>query len=331
MQPTPRVLRGPTLPPRLLDLEDSPERLHLLGELPRGPSVAIVGTREPTPEARHFAARLARDLARAGIAVLSGGALGIDSAAHLGALRGRGTTVVVAPAGFGKPYPEGNRRLFASIVTRGGAYLSLAEAGAPAERAVFFARNSCLVALSHVLVVVEAGLRSGARNAAAWARKLGRPLLVVPGAPWNPRATGCLLELRRGADLCTGATDVLRALERCLAVPAGTASRVEPPSAQLSESTPPPERDAPFQSELPFSARAGGTDAARVLASVRSGACHLDQICEQTGLAPAAVQNHLLTLTLEGVLVPDPAGGLGAAPAKRPVSRRKARKRINKH
>jgi len=307
------TLAGPLLPVRLQDLPRPPRRIHVLGELPRGPGVAIVGSRHPTREARYFAFRLARDLARAGITVLSGGAEGIDGAAHLGALRGRGATVVVAPAGFEKPFPAFHRALFEHVVARGGAYLSLR---APSEPAFgFFARNACLVALAHVLVVVEAKYRSGARNAASWARRLGRPLLIVPSAPWIPAGRGCLLELRLGGKLCTGSEDVLDALEESLVLPPRPKQRTAP---------------AAEQTELPFTAPAPATaldaEARLLLEAVRAGARHLDAVCERSGLSAAAAQRLILTLTLEGVLAADPAGRLGVTPAGSSVSRRKSLK-----
>src|SRR6185503_20147276 len=123
-----------------------------------------------------FAEALSHDLARAVVAVFSGGAKGIDTAAHVGALRAGGATVVMAPAGFDRPFPERNAPLFERIVAEGGAYVSLLADDEPATPVSFFPRNACLVALAHVLVVVEAGFRSGARNAARWARALARPL-----------------------------------------------------------------------------------------------------------------------------------------------------------
>ena len=128
-----RCLTGSSLPGRLADLAAPPERLFLRGELPRGPAVAIVGTRYPSARAKMYARTLAKELARAGVAVISGGAKGIDSAAHLGALAVGGATVVVAPAGFKRPFPEKNAALFAQVVEQGGAYLSLVEANVPGE------------------------------------------------------------------------------------------------------------------------------------------------------------------------------------------------------
>jgi DNA processing protein len=285
------------LPPRLLDLRRPPRTLYLRGDLPRAPAVAIVGTRRPSDDARHFARTLAAELAGEGVAVLSGGAAGIDTEAHLGALDARGVTVVVAPAGFDRPFPEQNAELFREVVERGGAYLSLVPDGVAAKRGSFFRRNACLVALSHLVVVVEAPFRSGACNAAAHARRLGRPLYVVPHAPWHALGRGCLLELKRGARPLESAKDLLRALAEArlhvvAAPPAGSsASGVQ---ACLDFSGP----DEP------------SLDPDRIVSALRAGAEHADGICELTGLSSARVQHGILTLTLGGVLVADPAGRL---------------------
>jgi DNA processing protein len=308
-----RVLEGPSLPPRVADLATPPERLFLLGDLPRGPTVAIVGTRRASREGRHFAGHLAASLCRSGIAVISGGAEGIDTRAHQGALRVRGTTVVVAPAGILNPYPAENGPLFRRILARGGAYLSLQPDDVPAPRGGFFERNACLVALAHAVVVVEAGVRSGARNAAKWARRLGRPLLAVPWSPWLERGEGCNLELRLGAKVCTGTGDVVRELERIFVMPQGS-------------SAPAPNRPRDVQEELAFRVEPGDPGARAVLRAVAAGARHLDAVCAASGLPPGEAQRHVLTLTLEGVLVADPGGGFSALPAKRPVSISKSSK-----
>jgi DNA processing protein len=295
-----RILSGPGLPHRLADLAEPPEALYVRGELPRGPSVAIVGTRYATAKGRRFTRELAGALARAGVVVLSGGAKGIDTAAHVGALEGGGPTVVVAPAGFDVPYPDENAGLFEKILGEGGAYVSVVPDGTKATRPIFFLRNACLSALAHVVVVVEAGFRSGASNAARWARELGRPLLVVPHAPWEPKGIGCLAELRRGARVCTGRRDVLRELDRLLLCPL-------------------PRDGSPVQPELPFTSRAGPpAELERVRAAIAGGANHVDQVSLVTGLGAAEVQRQILTLTLSGVLAPDPAGRLAlVAPSDR--------------
>jgi DNA processing protein len=293
-----RCLEGSALPARLADLEAPPERLFLRGDLPRGPTVAIVGTRHPSPRAARFARELAQQLAIAGVAVLSGGAKGIDTEAHRGALAAGGVTVVVAPAGFDRPYPEENGELFQRVVARGGAYLSLVEASVVATQAAFFARNACLIALSHVVAVVESPLRSGTRNASAYARRLGRPLFVVPAAPWHSKGRGCLAELRLGARPLCSVKDLLKALaEQNLHAMAGQPRR--------------PLKPAPHQESLNFPETSEpGAAREAVLSSVRHGASSSDEICLRTGLAAGRVSELILTLRLEGVLVTDPSGRL---------------------
>ena len=304
------------MPPRLSDLAEPPECLYLRGELPHGPTVAIVGTRYPTAASERFAESLAAELGGVGVSVFSGGARGIDSAAHRGALRAGAPTVVVAPSGFDHPYPDFNAALFRSVVEGGGAFVSLVPDDHAASNPAFFARNACLVALSHALVLIEAPLRSGARNAVKWARTLGRPLLVVPHAPWNEKGKGSLLELRAGATVLTRARDVLDELERVLFHPL--------------PSPPAPEEEPTLQVELPFARPRGrlarSPDVAIVLAALKDGATTLDGIGERTGLPPAVIQKHVLTLTLEGVLAPDPSGCLLRSPDYTTVSVVKSRK-----
>jgi len=293
-----RCLTGSALPGRLADLEAPPERLFLRGELPRGPAVAIVGTRHPTNAYARFAHDLARELAEAGVAVLSGGAEGIDTEAHRGALAAGGVTVVVAPAGFYRPYPEKNTQLFRQVVAEGGAYLSLPEPNCPAPRGIFFARNACLVALAHLVVVVESPIRSGARNAAACARRLGRPLFVAPVPPWHGNGRGCLAELRLGAQVLISVKDLLKALRD------QNLHAVGPLSQALGESR-------PQQESLNFTETSpSATARVAVLEAVRAGAGSSDEICFRTGLGAGRVSELILTLRLEGVLVTDPSGRL---------------------
>jgi DNA processing protein len=280
-------LAGERRPPRLAELEEPPERLYLRGELPRGPAVAIVGTRYPSAEAVAFTKTFAAELAAAGVAVLSGGAKGIDTAAHEGALDAGGVTVVVAPAGFNRPFPEKNGPLFERIVASRGAYLSLRADDAPADRGIFFARNACLVALAHAVVVTQLGHRSGAANAASWARQLGRPLFIVPHSPWVPQGVGALRELRLGGVPLDRPKEVLKLL---------AASGLHPLPV------------AAVQGELWPAPAGSGEDP--VLRALKQGACHADEISERTGLSLATVQQRILTLALSGVLVPGPLGSL---------------------
>ena len=293
-----RCLFGSALPGRLMDLEAPPDRLFLRGELPRGPAVAIVGTRHPSKAYARYAHRLARELAEAGVAVLSGGAKGIDTEAHRGALAAGGVTVVVAPAGFERPYPAQNAQLFRQVVASGGAYLSLPEPNCPATSGIFFARNACLVALAHLVVVVESPIRSGARNAAAHARRLGRPLFVVPAAPWHSKGRGCLAELRLGAQVLISVKDLLKALREQNLHAVGPTSQAWPGPRPQQESLNFPETSP------------RGTARVAVLGAVQRGAGSSDEICLATGLSAGRVSELILTLRLEGVLVTDPSGRL---------------------
>lgn len=299
--PPEEKLTGRQLPVRILDLPVPPEALYVRGELPRGPAVAVVGTRSCSRESRDFARALAHDLSLAGVTVLSGGAEGIDTAAHRGALDAHGRTVVVAPSGFSRPFPAENAALFQQIVLSGGVHASLVSSEVPANRGSFFARNALLVALSHAVIVVEAGYRSGARNAAAQARRLGRLLLVVPQAPWNWRGLGCIEELKQGARPIKDARDVLRILraERLHPLPFGSR-----PEDDAVDSQPQITLVSNIDGEVPVA------DSQRVLAAVREQGSALDHLCAATGLAVADVQRILLSLRLRGALVGDGRGGL---------------------
>ena len=282
-----RELSGESLPTRLADLPEPPERLFLRGELPRGPAVAIVGTRRASAEGVAFTRRFAAELAAAGVAIFSGGAEGIDTAAHEGALDVGGATVVVTAAGFDHPFPAKNAGLFRRVLDTGGAYLSLFSDEVPAKRPAFFARNACLAALTHALVISQAPFISGAANAAKWARRLGRVVFVVPHSPWVKAGCGAIQELRRGGRPLDRPQDVLRFLND-----AGHHPLVRPVQAELFPTAPGPTEAAGEETDDPL------------LLALADGARDLEEIAARTGLALATVQQRILTLALRGVLVP---------------------------
>lgn len=189
--------RDPRFPPRLLDV-DPPDLLVVDGPLAehlgRMQAVAIVGTRAPSPDALRFTRTLAAQLAEAGYVVVSGGARGIDTAAHEGALAGGGRTVAVLPSAIDAWVPAANASLFRRI-REGGALVALVERR---QKPRFFARNAVIAGLADHVVVTAAPIESGARNTALHARKAGRTLWVVPGAPWDPTMAGCGIELTIG-------------------------------------------------------------------------------------------------------------------------------------
>ena len=199
----------PLYPTRLLDLITPPLLLRVAGDWPLADKrVAIVGTRRASSRALDFSFELAADLARVGACVVSGGALGIDGAAHQGALDAGGQTAVVLPTGIADGYPHQHGELF-ERVANAGAILTEHPDGAPPFRGRFLERNRLIAALSDVVVVVQAPPRSGALNTADHAKRLGRPLLVVPSAPWDGRSKGGLALLKAGARICVDAADVL--------------------------------------------------------------------------------------------------------------------------
>lgn len=186
-------------------------------------AVAIVGSRAATPYGTHVAAELAVDLGDRGWPTLSGGAYGIDAAAHRGSLASHAElTVAVLACGIDVAYPSGNRRLFADIA-EAGVLISEWAPGASPTRVRFLWRNRLIAALGRGTVVAEMGGRSGARRTCTEAAGLGRPVMAVPGPVTSSVSAGCHALLRSGqAQLVTCADDVL-ALVDPIAVPADLA------------------------------------------------------------------------------------------------------------
>jgi DNA processing protein len=186
-------------PPRLLELPDAPLQLHASGPLPRAERwVAIVGARSASEGGRTLAERMAKTLAERNIGVVSGGALGIDAAAHRGALAGRGPTIVVLPTPIHRPAPKRNWRLFGDVARSGGALISELSRG-PIGKWSFMHRNRLIAALADALVIVEAAETSGTRHTARAAERLGRPIAVVPWDEGDPRGALAAELLPRGA------------------------------------------------------------------------------------------------------------------------------------
>ncbi|MEK8071977.1 DNA-processing protein DprA [Rhodococcoides navarretei] len=172
-------------------------------------SVSIVGTRASSPYGDHVTAEISADLALDGWTIISGAAFGIDAAAHRAALGVEGTTMAVLACGVDRAYPAGHSRLLRQIAARGLVLSEYAPGTTPAKHR-FLARNRLVAALGSAVVVVEAGWRSGARNTAAWATKLGRPVLAVPGPVTSPTSTGCHRMIRDGeAVLVSSSHDVV--------------------------------------------------------------------------------------------------------------------------
>ncbi len=313
----PRALVESELPSCVAELPNPPRVLHLCGLFPTRPMVAVVGTRRPTREAEAFAETLAKDLVAHGFAVASGGAAGIDSAAHRGALLANGQTLVVAPSGWFSPYPAFNQALFEDVVARDGGYVSLVEPRQGPLASNFFARNTLLVALSRATVLVQAPLRSGARNAAHAARKLGRQLYVVPSPPWVEQGLGGLLELTRGARVLGNIRDLLLGLSAD-----GVHGNTSSLQLQLAFGTA-KQSTSQKRRHLRAGPVDGGELVARldppdpnlrlVMAAIGSGCGTVDEVCSFAGWSPSKVHSALLQLTLDGRIRVTSAGRIERA------------------
>jgi len=272
---------GESLYPSLLaEIETAPPALIAKGDIAllERRAVAIVGARNASAAACRFARQLAHSLGGAGIAIVSGLARGVDSAAHDGALES-GTIAVIA-GGIDVVYPPENQARQQAIAERG---LLLAEQPPGVEpRARHFPyRNRIIAGLTCGTVVVEAAPKSGSLITARHAAEFGREVMAVPGSPLDPRAQGCNLLIREGATLVQNAEDVIEAI-----TPLGQIVREPPPAYDLSVSS----------SDADEAARRAVCDL------LGPTPVQVDELIRQSGLRPATVHTILLELELGGRL-----------------------------
>lgn len=213
----------PSFPESLRALADPPLGLFLKGRFPTGPAVAIVGSRRASAYGKEVASYLGRELAQAGVWVISGMARGVDAAAHRGALEGGGLTVAVWGSGCDRVYPPEHRDLADAIAQRGGLVTEYPP-GTPPRRENFPERNRIIAGLCQILVVVEADERSGALLSAKLALEEGREVMAVPGSVFSPLSAGPNGLLRAGAAPVLCAQDVLDAL--------GVSTVAQPPATK---------------------------------------------------------------------------------------------------
>lgn len=188
-----------------------PKTLHYIGSIPdrRQPTVAIVGTRRPSSYGREVTHRLAFDLAKRGVVIVSGLALGVDALAHAAAIEAGGTTIAVLGNGLPAIQPSSNRTLGESIVTSGGAIITEYADGTDARPYHFLERNRIVAGLADAIIITEATSRSGTLNTAARALEQGKDIFVVPGNITSPLSQGCNLLLKQGARVVTDYQDVM--------------------------------------------------------------------------------------------------------------------------
>ncbi len=223
------TLGDPLYPAALLQTADPPLLLYALGrtELLAASSLAVVGSRNPTPQGRENARAFARHLSDAGLAVVSGLAIGIDAAAHEGALQGAASTIAVVGTGLDRVYPKRHFDL-AHRIARDGLVLSEYPLGTPPLAGNFPARNRIIAGLARGTLVVEAALPSGSLITARLATEAGRDVFAIPGSIHSPQSRGCHSLIKQGAKLVETANDILDELRWMAPRPAAMASSPAP-------------------------------------------------------------------------------------------------------
>lgn len=198
----------------LVNIPASPKQLFIMGTLPsqRVPSVAIVGTRKPSSYGKEVTQRLTYDLAKKGVVIISGLALGVDGIAHRAALEAGGTTIAVLANGLPQIYPATHKDLADQIIKQGGAILSEYEPETSARTYQFLQRNRIVSGLSDAIIITEAAARSGTLNTAMHALEQGKEVFVVPGNITSPLSSGCNTLLKQGARPALCADDILEVI-----------------------------------------------------------------------------------------------------------------------
>lgn len=281
---------SPSYPALLAAIPDAPLVLFVEGD-PASlslPQLAVVGSRNPTQIGRDTASRFAGHLAMAGLAIVSGLALGIDAAAHRGALESGGHTIAVLGCGLDRIYPPENAALARQVAARGALVSDLPTGAAPIKQH-FPRRNRLISGLSVGTLVVEAALRSGSLITARLAAEQGREVFAIPGSIHSPLSRGCHRLIRQGAKLVETADDIFTELGALLAG-LRPACRAEEPDAQ---------RD---------SGSALDKDHEILLDALGFEPAAVDDLVARTGFDAGAVSSMLLILELEGRIAQQPGG-----------------------
>jgi len=273
--------RDEEYPALLREIYDPPILLYVKGTLtPQDKNaVAMVGSRQTTPYGMNAARKLAYQLAYMGISVVSGGARGIDTAAHQGALSANGRTIAVLGTGINLVFPAENAALFERIAAN-GALVTQFPFNRPADKQSFPIRNRIVAGMTLGTVVVEANLTSGALITAGMAVEAGRHVFAVPGPIDSPRSKGCHDLIKKGAKLCEGVEDIVTEFEYLFPQtnrrpPAGEPAPPTLPGLTLTE-----HERAAFE-------------------ALEHGELYIDDIIVRTGLPASAVSVALLTLEMK--------------------------------
>lgn len=271
-------INHPDYPERLRSLPDPPPWLYVKGDrtLLQKPMLAIVGSRNATPQGRRDAAAFAKALAEAGLVIVSGLALGIDTAAHEGALAA-GTSVAVVGTGLDRVYPARNRDLAHRLAAR-GAIVSEFALGTPPRPGQFPRRNRIISGLSLGVLVVEAAIDSGSLITARLAAEQGREVFALPGSIHSPLSKGCHQLIREGAKLVESVADILDELRW------------------------------QWHAPVPSAAPAGQSAADALLELMGPDPVGLDTLVDLSGLTVETLSAMLLSLELDGRIATLPGG-----------------------
>ncbi len=289
-------------PRALLDTADPPPLLYLKGRraLLGRPAIAIVGSRNATAQGIANAESFAAALSRAGLCVVSGMALGIDTAAHIGGLTGAGSTIAVIGTGADIVYPARNRDL-AHRIAAGGLIVSEFPLGTPAAAANFPRRNRIISGLSKGVLVIEAALRSGSLITARLAGEQGRDVFALPGSIHSPLAKGCHQLIKQGAKLADSVEDILDELSLALSGGAADSSHGDNSGGSDagnhtgSTANPQAGADAGAASSLPSAQRA-------LLDAIGHEPVSVESLSQRTGTPAHLLAAQLLELELAGLI-----------------------------
>lgn len=270
-------ISGNKLPDKLKLLADPPGRLSTIGdldELLKLPILGIVGARKASSYGRSITESMAEETARAGICIVSGLALGIDSIAHKAALAARGKTIAVLPSGLKQIYPASHRELARSIADKAGVLLSEYEDDFRPRRESFIQRNRIIAALSDALLVTEAAERSGSLYTANFALELGKTVMAVPGNITSPYSAGTNNLIKSGAITVTNTQDIYDAM----GIKPGQQEQLELYGDNQEE--------------------------AEILSLLGSGLSDADEILSSTGMDVRLFQQTLTIMELKGMIAP---------------------------
>jgi DNA processing protein len=259
-------------PGRLLNIPDPPPLLFATGSLRllERDALAIVGSRNATPQGQVNAEAFARELSHSGFAIVSGLAMGVDAAAHRGGLAGAGGSIAVVGTGLDIIYPARNRELARALAAE-GLLLSEFALGTPPVAANFPRRNRVISGLARGVLIVEAALSSGSLITARYALEQGREVFAIPGSIHSPLSKGCHLLIKQGAKLVESARDILEEL------------------------------DAARATALPAETTASREDSA-LLDALGYDPVDLDTLCARSGLTAESASAMLLALELDGTV-----------------------------